>query len=64
MRVCQGDFLKEADEDMGKIAAVLEATPANMQTSLQQARPTTETRRPARHTARAAAHRARRASRA
>ena len=33
----QGDFLKEADEDVGKIAAVLEATPPNMQTSLQQA---------------------------
>ena len=54
--IFQGDFLKEADADVGKIAAVLDATPANMRMSLQEARPTTETRRPARHTARTAAH--------
>ena len=48
----QGDFLKEADEDVGKMAAVLEAAPANMHMSLQQARPATDTRRARRHTPR------------
>ena len=35
----QGDFLKEADADVGKIAAVLDATPASMRASLQEVRP-------------------------
>ena len=48
----QGDFLKEADEDVGKMAAVLEAAPANMHMPLQQARPATDTRRARRHTPR------------
>jgi hypothetical protein len=48
----QDDFLKEADEDVGKMAAVLEAAPANLHMSLQQARPATDTRRARRHTPR------------
>ena len=39
----QGDFLKEADEDVGKMAEVLEAAPANLHMSIQQARPATAT---------------------
>ena len=37
-RIYKDDFLKETDEDVGKMAAVLQAAPANMHMSIQQAR--------------------------
>ena len=40
-RIYKDDFLKETDEDVGKMAAVLQAAPANMHMSIQQAGPTT-----------------------